>query len=108
MILVIGGSGAGKRNFVCSVLGYCPEQLTQSPDGGGPVLYNLQDLDPLPGEDVLLNKAVVICNEVGCGVVPMDRRERERREAVGRLCCTLAARAQEVYRVSCGLAMRLK
>ncbi len=50
----------------------------------------------------------VICNEVGCGLVPIQAEERQRREAVGRLCCQLAERAEAVYRISCGLAIRLK
>ena len=56
----------------------------------------------------LLGRAVVVCREVGCGVVPMDRGDRDRREAVGRLCCDLAREAEAVYRLQCGLAMRLK
>lgn len=51
---------------------------------------------------------VIVTNELGCGVVPMDPTERFWREAVGRICTCLAARADEVVRVSCGLGMRLK
>ena len=56
----------------------------------------------------LLGREVVACREVGCGVVPMDRGDRDWREAVGRLCCDLAREAEAVYRIQCGLAMRLK
>ena len=38
----------------------------------------------------------------------MERHDRERREVIGRLCCQLAQEAQAVYRLQCGLAMRLK
>ena len=51
---------------------------------------------------------IVICDEVGCGVVPMDREDRSWRERVGRTCCRLAERASAVYRVTCGLGVRLK
>ena len=51
---------------------------------------------------------IVICDEVGCGVVPVDREERAWRETVGRLCCWMAERAESVERVFCGLGMRLK
>ena len=51
---------------------------------------------------------VLICDEVGCGVTPLDRNDRVWREAVGRLCCELAARAEAVYRVHCGVGVRLK
>lgn len=51
---------------------------------------------------------VVICDEVGAGLVPVEREGRERRELVGRSCCVLAAQAEGVWRVSCGLPQRLK
>ena len=97
MILIIGGRGAGKREFA-TTLGCDP----------GKTLPALHKLEPLPHLKELLNYEAVICDEVGCGVVPMDRHDRERREAIGRLCCQLAQEAQAVYRLQCGLAMRLK
>ena len=111
MILVVGGLGAGKRRFILEELGYALEQLSSIPEEGTPVLWGLwglEALDPLPPLEDLLGREVVACREVGCGVVPMDRADRDRREAIGRLCCDLAARAEAVYRVNCGIAMQLK
>ncbi len=51
---------------------------------------------------------VITVAEVGCGLVPMDAFEREYREMVGRISCELAAQASEVYRVTCGIAVRIK
>lgn len=51
---------------------------------------------------------IIICDEVGCGVVPISKEERVWRETVGRLCCLLAERAETVERIFCGLPMRLK
>ena len=51
---------------------------------------------------------ILILDEVGCGLVPMDPFERQYREAVGRLGEQLAKKASEVYRMSCGLAQKLK
>lgn len=98
MILIIGGRGAGKWEFAQKTLGCKPEKT----------LPDLQDREPLPLLEELLGYEAVICDEVGCGVVPLERRDRERREAIGRLCCQLAREAQAVYRLQCGLAMRLK
>ena len=98
MILIIGGRGAGKREFVRETLGCDPKDT----------LPALHELDPLPPLEELLGYEAVICDEVGCGVVPLERADRERREAIGRLCCALAREAQAVYRLQCGLAMRLK
>ena len=108
MIQVIGGLGAGQRKFVAQVLGYGPEAGSANPEAQTPVLYDLERCDPLPAVEDLLGREVVVCREVGCGVIPMDAQERNWREAVGRLCCALAAQAEAVYRVTCGLGMRLK
>lgn len=51
---------------------------------------------------------VVICDEVGCGVVPMDAFERAWREKVGRVCCYFAKEAAQVIRVVCGVGKRIK
>ena len=97
MILIIGGRGAGKREFA-TTLGCEPEKT----------LPALHALEPLPSLKDLLNYEVVICDEVGCGVVPVEPAQRARREAVGRLCCRLAERAERVERIFCGLPMVLK
>ena len=51
---------------------------------------------------------VVTCDEVGCGVVPIDRADEAYREAVGRLCCALAAEADVVVRVTAGIPQCIK
>ncbi len=51
---------------------------------------------------------VVVTNEMGCGVVPVDAFDREYRERTGRVCTVLAAFSQEVYRVICGVGLRIK
>lgn len=51
---------------------------------------------------------VVVSNELGYGVVPMDRMDRAWREFVGRFCTRLAGHADEVTRVVCGIGMQLK
>ena len=42
------------------------------------------------------------------GVVPVDPAQRAAREAAGRLSCLLAARAETVVRVCCGIPQLLK
>ena len=51
---------------------------------------------------------IIICRELGCGVVPVERFDREWRERTGRICCELAKKAESVERVLCGLPMRIK
>lgn len=50
---------------------------------------------------------IIEVTELGCGIVPVDAFDRAWREAVGRISCTLAKKADAVYRVNCGIASRL-
>lgn len=52
--------------------------------------------------------AVIICDEVGCGVIPLSYEERSFREAAGRICCRLAEQAESVELIRCGIARRIK
>jgi adenosylcobinamide kinase/adenosylcobinamide-phosphate guanylyltransferase len=51
---------------------------------------------------------VIVCTEVGNGIVPIDRTERNYRELVGRVCCEVSKRAETVERVFCGLGVYIK
>ena len=113
MILVVGGRASGKRDYVLS-LGYSEEQLADGVLNDKPVLLNLQDMvfadyenapALLPG---LLKKEVVVCDEVGSGVIPMGKERRLGREATGRLCCRLAENAVQVVRMVSGIPTVIK
>lgn len=51
---------------------------------------------------------VIVSDEIGYGLVPVDAFERVYRENVGRICTELAAKAESVERVVCGIGMMLK
>ena len=51
---------------------------------------------------------ILICDEIGCGLVPMDAFEREYRESTGRVMNALAEQAERVDRVVCGIGRRIK
>lgn len=53
-------------------------------------------------------RLIIISDEVGNGIVPMEAEEREYRERLGRILCTLAEKAGKVERVICGIGQRLK
>ncbi len=50
----------------------------------------------------------VISDDVGMGIVPVDKAERYIREETGRQLCTLSKAADEVYRVVCGIGIKIK
>lgn len=109
MRLIIGGRGQGKLAYALS-LGYERSDVAVTLPTDKPILYGLQDLTrENPGLTAAdIPDCIVICDELGCGVVPLDPAERAWRERTGRLCCALAKRASHVDRVFCGIAMRLK
>lgn len=53
-------------------------------------------------------KLVIVSQEVGYGVVPVDAFDRKYREAVGRVCTKLAAYSNKVTRVVCGIGSVIK
>lgn len=52
--------------------------------------------------------AIYTTVEVGSGIVPVDAPERHWREAAGRVGCLAAARSDQVIRLVCGIAGRIK
>ena len=122
MRLIIGGAGQGKLSWTLAELGLTAHDAADSFEaaGGKPVFNGLHlavrqamdaGLDPAKEMEAVLAKnpdLAVICDEIGCGVVPLDPADRAWREATGRLLCALAQRADRVDRIFCGLNMRLK
>lgn len=53
-------------------------------------------------------EVILICDEIGNGIVPMDAFERTYREQTGRILIRLAQKADEVVRVLCGIGQRIK
>lgn len=51
---------------------------------------------------------IFICDEVGNGIVPVEKKERDYRECVGRVLCVLAEKAERVERVHCGISQKIK
>ena len=107
MIFVIGPLYAGKQEFICRALGW--DNARFAAEGVRDVQTLAAGCGDLPAlADTLAKKAVVIATEVGGGVVPVDKAEREAREQAGRLSCLLAQRADTVIRVQCGLPQIMK
>ena len=113
MILVIGGRASGKLDYIRS-LGYQDDEIAEARLDERPVLYGLQELLRQKPEAAaqllpeLKGKEVVVCDEVGLGIVPLDKEDRAYREAVGRLCVQLAREAEQVVRLVCGIPQVIK
>lgn len=113
MLLIVGGEGSGKRSFA-KTLGYSETEIADGVLDARAAICHVERMvfaDPERADGLLeplCAKEVVICNEVGSGVIPADRAERLGREATGRLCVRLAQRAQCVVRMVSGLPTVIK
>lgn len=126
MILVIGGAYQGKADFVKRRFSLSEDDFlradryTERLSTEKRVIYGLEEwvygrvsagkdteLD-IRGELCGIKNKIIICNDITQGLVPMDKTDRAWREAVGRCITFLAANADEVYRVFCGIENRIK
>lgn len=122
MELIIGGAYQGKRAYAKAAFGLTDGDFftcaDASPETSRRCVEHLErytlacvraGLDPaeVTNLDALADK-IVICDDISCGVVPIDPIERAWREQTGRLLTKLSGRASRVVRVFCGLPLELK
>lgn len=130
MKLIIGGAYQGKLTYAIEHFqrqetdfldGAVWEAVTRVQDNDFPQGINhlhlyirtclQQERDPLTEIQSLIERypdIILISDEVGCGIVPVDPFERQYREVTGRICCYLAKEAEEVIRVTCGIGRKIK
>ncbi|MDO4452860.1 MAG: bifunctional adenosylcobinamide kinase/adenosylcobinamide-phosphate guanylyltransferase [Eubacteriales bacterium] len=126
MILVTGGAFQGKKEYVTRQFGILPQEMTDGAKCSWDELRQCRCLvhfhlfikrmmegqeDPSDLCEILMEEnpdLIIVTNEVGYGIVPMERFEREYREKCGRICCEIAKEAVEVHRVICGIGQVIK
>lgn len=59
-------------------------------------------------EKINLCDKIIISTDISQGVVPMDRKDRLFRDYTGKIITEFAKKADEVYRVFCGIPQRIK
>jgi adenosylcobinamide kinase/adenosylcobinamide-phosphate guanylyltransferase len=126
MRLIIGGAYQGKKEYAAEEYkleekdwvdgAVCTEkELLESAAVSNFHIYIrrliVQGSDPMETAQKIIEKnthITIVTNEVGYGIVPMDAKERAWREACGRVCTVLAAKSEEVIRISCGIGQMIK
>lgn len=51
---------------------------------------------------------IILIDEIGSGIIPMEKSERIWRESVGRCGCIIAAHSDSVIRLVCGIPTAIK
>lgn len=125
MHLIIGGAYQGKTEYAKAHFALKDEDIftcteNREPDFSAPCVRHLEEYALLclrRGQEplsCLLEKenewkhCIFLCNDISCGVVPIEQELRLWREAVGRMVCWLSTHAESVTRLFCGLPQVLK
>lgn len=120
MRLYVGGFGQSKANYVARV-----EGVTEFFDGEKDDISEINNYRAINKLNYLIKRLldenrdiwafldtleaeVIICDEVGNGIVPMNRDDEIYRNTVGRCCCILAERSDRVIRIICGIGQVIK
>lgn len=128
MILITGGSFQGKKAYAMDLFKIMEKELVDGATCPLDALYEakavahfheylkrLLEQDKAPEPSAFVEKlteenpeVILISNELGYGVVPIERFDRIYREYTGRVCCEIAKRAVQVHRVVCGIGTVIK
>lgn len=134
MILVTGGAFQGKREFARTLKPNATEADVKLLEQGSLIVESMEHNSPqdtvliadfhLYIKKLLQNEkdvqqevkqllckypeVIITVTELGCGIVPAEAFDRKYRETVGRICCEIAKEAEAVYRVNCGVGMKIK
>lgn len=132
MILIFGGAFQGKleyakNNYDIETIHDCGAGISPEADKAGSepdfskdavcalekfvlkcVREGREAADFFKGNKDLWQDKVLILTDVSQGIVPMDKELRAFREMNGRLMLYLAAEAEEVVRVFCGIGKKVK
>lgn len=124
MIFVTGGTSQGKLQFV--VEHFKPTSIIDGSECITSILINAECVINyhLLIKQLMLEKmdtaeftkkfcaenpnAVIVMNEIGCGIIPIEKGEREWRENVGRCGCIIVEKADTVIRMTCGIPTVIK
>ena len=126
MVLIIGGSYQGKLDFARENYGLAEDEIFICGDDTAAIDFSRRCIAYIdrfalnrvragrePAEAFsetsgLRRDAILIATDISGGVVPMDPTLRAWREANGRMVNALAARADAVWRLFCGIPQRIK
>lgn len=115
MVLIVGGAYQGQQEYAASAFdgsykiidAYHLKVKEQLQNGDNPMELAQKLINQVKA-DGALDRLVIISDELGYGLVPIDAFERKYREINGRVNCYLASEASIVYRMVCGIPTKIK
>ena len=126
MIMITGGAFQGKKNFAMERLGLQETDILNGENCDLEKVFSAKcvtdyhllvkrlidkNADPLEFTEKLCAKnpkIIVIINEIGCGIIPIEKSDRIWREQTGRAGCIIAENSAAVIRICCSIPSIIK
>ena len=125
MTFITGGAYQGKTEFAINNFGFSESEIAEGSAEieillSAKCIRNFENFvyavtesgkNAVTAAEAILSQnpdVVIIMNEVGGGIIPLERSERKKREAAGQTGCMLAEKAETVVRLICGIPTVLK
>lgn len=126
MIMITGGAFSGKKDYAKKRFGFTDEEIL---NGGNCLLNAVFSAKCIADYQLIVKRlleenadvqtfterlckenpnAVVIINEIGAGIIPLEKSDRIWREETGRSGCLIARNSSEVIRLACGIPTTIK
>lgn len=125
-MLIIGGAYEGKTEYAAKVLGISESEIL---DGGVCGINEIYAARAMKNFHMLVKRLTednknavdfidelysknpritIVSNEIGCGIIPIEKSDRIWREETGRACCRVAELSDTVVRINCGISSVIK
>lgn len=126
MNLIIGGAYQGKTEYAMAKFILKKEEVVSGKTASVSEIIRARAIKDfqifikkilLDGENITLviekiiaenPELIIITDEIGNGIVPIDKEERKWREETGRACTIIAKKSETVTRVYCGIPTLIK
>lgn len=126
MIMITGGAFSGKKDYAKKRFGFSDEEILNGENCSLEAVYSAkciadyqlivkrlleENADVQTFTERLCKEdpnAVVIINEIGAGIIPLEKSDRIWREETGRSGCLIARNSSEVIRLACGIPTTIK
>lgn len=126
MIMITGGAFSGKKDYAKERFGFSDEEILNGGSCPFDDVFSAKCIadfqfivkrlleeksDSLTFTERLCKEnpnAVVIINEIGAGIIPLEKSDRIWREETGRAGCLIARNSSEVIRLACGIPTIIK
>ncbi len=126
MIMITGGAFSGKKDYAKKCFGFSDDDIL---NGGNCSLNAVFSAKCIADYQLIVKRlleekadvqtfterlckenpnAVVIINEIGAGIIPLEKSDRIWREETGRSGCLIARNSGEVIRLACGIPTTIK